>query len=462
MRKSELTFTALLVPLDFLMILSAGLAAWFLRTSDWISQLRPVLFYLNLSFERYLILALFIALFLLIIFALVGLYQIRPMRRAVEDFFKIAIAVSAGIMVLVFYIFVRREWFDSRFLILAGWFLIIIFVTFGRYLFGKIQAYLIKKYQFFIHRVLVIGKDDISRKIIQSFKKEPALGFLVIDNLTEPDLDQIKKRVGKDSVEEIILADPDWPKETIIDLVDFCEENHLGFRFVPNLFQTLTSNTFVEAVGGVPLVELKRTALDGWGKIVKRLIDIIVSLSGLAILSPFFALIALMIKIDSDGPVFVKLKRMSQGHEFDLYKFRSMIKDAEDLKKDLLRYNERKDGPLFKMKDDPRVTKSGHFLRKYRLDEFPQLANVLKADMSLIGPRPHQPDEVSQYARHHKKVLAIKPGMSGMAQVSGSSDLSFEDEVKFDTYYIENWSLFLDFKIFLKTLKILWRDRSAV
>ena len=155
------------------------------------------------------------------------------------------------------------------------------------------------------------------------------------------------------------------------------------------------------------------------------------------------------------------LKRISQRQEFDLYKFRSMIKNAEELKKNLMEYNERKDGPLFKMKNDPRITRIGRFLRKYRIDELPQLFNVLRGEMSLVGPRPHQPDEIEKYEKHHKKVLLIKPGMTGMAQISGSSDLPFEEEVKLDTYYIENWSLSKDIYILLKTLIVLFKDRSA-
>lgn len=461
MKRSELIFTSILVPLDFLMLFLAGLTGYFLRVSPWISQYRPVLFYLNLPFQEYLLLILAVSLFLLIIFALVGLYKIKPIRRPVEDFFKIIIGVSAGIIVLVFYIFLRREWFDSRFLILAGWCLAVFFVFFGRYLMSKFQIYLTKKYKFGAHRVLVIGQDGVSQKIIQNIKREPGLGYVLVENLIEPDLEQVKAKIQNPGLEEVILADPDWPREKVLELVDFCEENHLTFKFVPNLFQTLTTNTFIETLGSLPIVELKRTALDGWGRIIKRIIDIIGAIFGLICLAPFFGLVAFMIKWDSAGPVLEKLKRVSQGKEFGLYKFRSMIKGAEDLKKFLWAYNERRDGPLFKMRNDPRVTRTGRVLRKYRIDELAQLINVLKGEMSLVGPRPHQPDEIANYQKHHKKALVIKPGMTGLAQASGSSELPFEEEVKLDTYYIENWSLLMDLKIFLKTLVILFRDRSA-
>jgi len=461
MKKAELIFTSILVPLDFLMLLGAGLAAYFLRISPWLVRYRPVLFHLNLPFSRYFILVVSVSIFLLIIFALIGLYKIKISRPFLEDFFKIIIGLSAGIIVLVFYIFFRRQWFDSRFLILAGWLLAIIFVCFGRFLINQWQKYLVKKYHFGVQRVLVVGQDGISRKVVQNIKEQTELGYLLVGNLIKPDLKEIKAKVKNPGAEEIILADPDWPREKILDLVDFCEENHLVFKFVPNLFQTLTSNTSVETLGSLPIIELKRTALDGWGKIIKRLIDFIGAFLGLILLSPFFALIAFIIKWDSAGPVLVKLRRISQNIEFELYKFRSMVKEAEKMKENLWAYNERQDGPLFKMKNDPRITKVGQILRKYRIDELPQLINVFKGEMSLIGPRPHQPDEIVQYQKHHKKVLAVKAGMTGFAQVSGSSDLPFEEEIKLDTYYVENWSLLMDLKIFLKTWVVLLRDKSA-
>jgi len=461
MKKSELIFTSILVPLDFLMILGAGLSAYSLRTSPWLAQYRPVLFRLNLPFNRYFVLVIGVALFLLIVFALVGLYKIKLSRPFLEDFFKIVIGLSAGIIVLVFYIFLRREWFDSRFLILAGWLMAIIFVCFGRLLVSHWQKYLMRKYHFGTQRVLVVGRDGLSQKIVQNIKEQTNLGYQLVANLIEPDIEEIKAKANNPGIEEVILADPNWPRKKILELVNFCEENHLVFKFVPNLFQTLTSNTSVETLGDVPMVELKRTALDGWGKIIKRIIDFIGAFFGLILLSPFFILISFIIKLDSAGPVLVKLKRISQGKEFELYKFRSMIKEAEGMKKKLWTYNERQDGPLFKIKNDPRITKVGQILRKYRIDELSQLINVLKGEMSLIGPRPHQPDEIAQYQKHHKKVLAIKAGMTGFAQVSGSSDLLFEEEIKLDTYYVENWSLLMDLKIFLKTWVVLLRDRSA-
>jgi len=176
---------------------------------------------------------------------------------------------------------------------------------------------------------------------------------------------------------------------------------------------------------------------------------------------PFFIIIAAVIKIDSKGPVFFKQKRVAKRGYFYLYKFRSMVDNAESLKKKLMHKNERKEGILFKIKNDPRITKAGKILRKTRIDELPQFINVLKGEISLVGPRPHLPNEVKKYKRRHRIVLAIKPGVTGMAQVSGASDLSFEDEVRLDAYYIENWSLFLDFIIIIKTFMVVFKGQGA-
>ena len=218
----------------------------------------------------------------------------------------------------------------------------------------------------------------------------------------------------------------------------------------------------MRTLGGYPIVALRRTPLEGWGRVWKRLLDFVVALVGLLLLWPVFALIALVITADSAGPVFFRQVRVGRNQRsFRIVKFRTMVKNAEELKRKLLLHNERS-GPLFKMKDDPRVTRVGRFLRMWRLDEFPQFFNVLLGEMSLIGPRPHLPEEIERYDRYHRKLFAIKPGMTGLAQVSGSSSLPFEKEAALDVHYIEHWSPKLDLLIFMKTIQRLLGDRSAV
>ncbi|MBU0897813.1 sugar transferase, partial [Patescibacteria group bacterium] len=190
---------------------------------------------------------------------------------------------------------------------------------------------------------------------------------------------------------------------------------------------------------------------------------VIFSLFFIIIFSPILIIIALLIKLDSKGPIFYKNERVSKNGCFKLFKFRSMlvhhcvgseygdIEEALKYEKQLILEKSVKEGPLYKIVDDPRLTGTGKFIRRWSIDELPQFFNVLIGNMSLVGPRPHQPREVAKYERHHKKVLSIKPGITGLAQISGRSDLSFEDEVKLDSYYIENWSLLFDIAILFKT-----------
>lgn len=193
---------------------------------------------------------------------------------------------------------------------------------------------------------------------------------------------------------------------------------------------------------------------------VKRLVDIILSLVGLIILSPVFSVAAILIKLDSDGPVFVKLKRVSRGEEFDFYKFRSMIKDAHALNPQmrLIRNDRPNAGPFWKMRDDPRITRVGKFLRSHFLDELPSLLNVLKGDISLVGPRPHEPEEVVQYKEKYPEVVAAKAGITCLPRLF-NPHITFEEEMNLENEYLKNQSLRLDFKILIKTLLKVLKDR---
>ncbi len=461
MKKAELFFNTLLVPVDFLMILLAGLATYLSRTKI-LAYFRPVIFEFNLPLEKYFLLVLFVGVFFIAVFAVSGLYKLKTTDSWIEEFSKVAIASSAVVMILIIYIFLRQELFNSRFLVLGGWFLTITFVTIGRVLVHKLQKSLVTRYDFGIHKVMIIGDDDISAKVVREIKQDPSAGYRVVKHLANPEVGEVMSSIGNPGIDEVILANPNYPAEKVLEIVDFCNENHITFKFIPNIYQTLTTNFSIDVFSGVPVIELKRTNLDGWGRVIKRFIDILGSLIALVIFSPVFLVVTFAVKWETEGPVFVRLLRVSQNKKFNLLKFRSMIKNAEELKAYLESMNERKDGPLFKIKYDPRVTRVGRFIRRCRLDELPQFINVLKGDISLVGPRPHQPDEIANYEKHHKKVLSIKAGASGLAQISGSSDLPFEEEVALDSFYIENWSLAQDLKIILKTFIKMLSDRSAV
>ncbi len=461
MKKADLFFNVLRLPVDFVMLLVAGLTTYLLRTKI-LAAFRPVLFEFNLPLVKYIYLVLAVSFIFLLAYAASGLYSMKTRMKRFEEFAKILVASSAAILAVIIYIFLSQELFNSRFLVLGGWFFAILFVSVGRLVVRWLQNIFVAKYDFGIHRVMIVGDDEATQKIIDDIRSNPQSGYRVAKHLTDPELAEVRAAVENPGVDEVILTNTNYPASKVVELVDFCNENHLVFKFIPNIYQTLTTNFDIDSINGLPLIELKRTALDGWGRVAKRVLDIIGSVGGLLILSPVFAVVAFAIKWETAGPVFVRLRRISRKREFSLIKFRSMVRNAEELKPALAVLNERQDGPLFKIKNDPRITGVGKSIRKYRIDELPQLWNVLRGDMSLIGPRPHQPDEIERYEKHHKRVLSIKAGATGIAQVSGSSDLVFEQEVALDTYYIEHWSIWMDLKIILKTIFKMFTDKSAV
>ncbi len=411
-----------------------------------------------------------IGLFWIVIFALAGLYEIRRSNRLWGDLVRIIIGTSAGLIGIIIYIFVQRQFFDSRFLILAAWVLAIVFVGWGRLVLLVVQKYLVSYYHVGVHNVLVVGGDGVSEEIIEEIKRRPALGYHLVKYFQNLDLAEIRKIAQREEIDEVILANPDFPRENILELVDWCEEKHLNFKFVPNLFQTLTSNIDFDTLGVVPLIELRRTALDGWGKIIKRTMDIVGAVLGLIIFSPVMIVVAILVKFDSPGPFIYKNERVGQRGIFNAFKFRSMKMEyctgsqydksgqASRFEDELAAHHSSRQGPVFKILNDPRRTRLGNFLELTSLDELPQFLNVLLGNMSLVGPRPHMPKEVAKYEKWHRKVFNIKPGITGLAQISGRSEIDFDEEAKLDTYYIENWSLGLDFKILLKTpLAVLFR-----
>ena len=406
----------------------------------------------------------FVSVIFISAYALSGLYNMRSRLRIAEEFSKVAIASSAGIMIVIIYIFLRQELFNSRFLVLGSWFFAIIFVWFGRLAIRYVQIITVSKYNFGVQKIIIIGEDKGATALVQKIKDDPTSGYRIVRQFPNLDLNEVREEILKSEINEVILTHPHYPEVQILELVDFCNENHIVFKYVPNISQLLTSNFSIDIFHGIPFIEIQRTSLDGWGKVIKRVVDVFGAFVGMMLLSPVFMIVAFAIKWETEGPVFVRLKRVSRNKEFDLLKFRSMIDNAHELNPYLRSVaNDRANaGPLWKMKNDPRITKVGRLIRKVRFDEMPQFWNVLKGDMSLVGPRPHQSDEIANYLKHHKKVLTIKAGATGLAQVSGSSDIGFEQEVAIDSFYIDNWSLWLDFKIIIKTSLKMFFDKSAV
>ncbi len=452
------------------MIILAGISAYYIRFAEFTTGIRPVIF--NLPFSGYLKALIIIALLWIIIFAFAGLYNIKDARRLAKEVYRVVLACSTGLMLIVILIFIRRELFDSRFIVLAGWILAILYISFSRILIRFIQRSLFK-HGIGVHKIILVGNSQTTDNLINFYSKNRDSGFEVIKRLRNFDMEteeESENFLKTKEVDEIIQSDPNLSKAEVLRLYDFADEHHLTFKYAADLLGAKVLKTEVAETAGIPVVEVKKTSLDGWGRIAKRIFDIIISFFLIILTSPVILMTILLIKIDSRGPIFFSkrddgssVSRVGQGGKlFRYFKFRSMVPGT-----DSLRYNElagknlRDDGPMVKIKDDPRITRVGKFIRRWSIDELAELFLVLKGDMSLAGPRPHLPEEVAKYERHHKKVLTIKPGITGLAQISGRSDLSFEEEVKLDTYYIENWSLALDMAILMRTPWAVARGRKA-
>jgi exopolysaccharide biosynthesis polyprenyl glycosylphosphotransferase len=234
--------------------------------------------------------------------------------------------------------------------------------------------------------------------------------------------------------------------------MNICQQRGARISMVPNLFHVLTSRIQVREVAGVPIFGLDERIFLRSSRILKRSIDMILATTALILLSPLMGIIAALIRLESRGPViWTQVRIGKRAQSFTVYKFRSMYPDAENRLADLEALNEA-EGPLFKIRNDPRITRVGRVIRKLSIDELPQMVNVLRGDMSIVGPRPPLPREVAQYDVWQQKRFEVLPGLTGLAQINGRSDLGFEETLRFDFYYIENWSPLLDLKIILKTI----------
>lgn len=468
MKKSELFFSAAQVPVDFIMIILAGLSAFIVRDISQVVTLQPKLY--NYPIDSYLKILFLVTPFFILIYAIEGLYNIRATRKFWKESLRVFSATSIGLLIIIVAIFLKREWFSSRFIILTAWMLAVFYVITARYILHLFQKWLLRKKGIGMHRVLLIGRNGKMNTMAKLIKQNKNLGYKIIDQIDTAHLKIIKTIKQEKGIDEIILCESSVTDDEQEKLIDYCALNNIVYKYMPTTLQT--SKYEIGVLNGEPLIEVKHTPLDGWGKILKRIFDIVTSILGIIITSPIMLITALAIRLDSNGSIIYKNERVgNDGKRFFVYKFRYFknefcISSENPNLQDALKYEEKlietqsvRKGPLYKIKDDPRKTRVGKFIEKYSIDELPQFFNVLFGSMSLVGPRPHQQREVEKYMDYHRRLLTIKPGVTGMAQVSGRSDLDFEDEYKLDLYYIENWSLWLDIQICLKTVGVLFRKR---
>ncbi|MBT4120929.1 MAG: sugar transferase [Candidatus Magasanikbacteria bacterium] len=472
MKRSEIILMILKVPLDLFMLILAGISAYYLRFSDWAIGLKPVIFELTLlSFVE---ITSWVAVVWILIFALTGLYSTDPNRKLSRDLTRILLACSAGLSVVALYIMFAQLQFDSRFLVAAGWGFSVVYVAVGRIFMRGVKGVLYRL-GIGLRKVVVIGSENLSGEIINSLEKRKELGYRVVGHFNNFSRD-IKTKLEKLKFDEMIFINPRADEKETLAAMNFCDQRHRVFKYSADLFSAYSANMVVSPLAGVPVVELKKTPLDGWGRVAKRIFDIIMGIFVIIVTSPIMLLSTLIILMETGRPVIYKNERVGiRGHKFFTLKFRSMFqKDstgsqfgkagekAQEAEKELIKKQSTRKGPIYKIADDPRVTKFGRFIRRWSVDELPQFFNVLKGEMSIVGPRPHQPREVEKYEEKYRKVFTLKPGITGLAQISGRSDLDFEEEMKLDVFYIEKWSLLLDVIIFVKTPFILFKRRKVL
>lgn len=410
----------------------------------------------------------------ILIFVVRGLYSVRLANSVFTQMRLIVISLTIGLTILMAYYFVFQPPSNSRLLVPFVWLSAIVILCLGRIVLSSLMG-LLHRLGLGETRVLMVGSGRLSKMIMQHLAATPNLGYSIVGflhDMHEPagdfgrfpmlgTLEDLALVIRSMQVDEVIIALPSEMHIQAIRSVRLCERLGATFKLVPELYELSLSRIDVEAIEGIPLLGIRQKPLNTVQRTVMRLTDILGAVLVLCLGSPVWLCFALIIKLTSPGEAIFSQSRVGlNGRVFKCYKFRTMQKNAEQVLHTLLAQNEAQ-GPLFKMKDDPRVTSIGKFLRRSSLDEIPQLLNVIKGDMSLVGPRPPLSREVEQYEEWQKGRLAMKPGMTGLWQVRGRSNLTFDEGVLMDLYYIENWSLRLYYHILLRTVPSVLFSRGA-
>ncbi|MEP7145753.1 MAG: sugar transferase [bacterium] len=441
---------------DLLFITLAWLIYYYIRIeTGWILYANPPAFLLPL---------IIVYVYWLVIFSFAGLYQHWFVRSRFDEFSSVFKAVTFGCFILFFIIFIddfiNNAPIISRFLILIYWLLLIVCVSLGRIVIRSIQRNLLQK-GIGLRNTIILGIGEKALNLKTMIEKFPQLGYKILgfvsldsektfDKKNLGNLTGISGVIRRNDVSEILIALESSEKEKLIDVLRYCSEEKVNMKILPDMYEIVSGMAKTNQIYGVPLIEVMPDIMSPSGKLTKRIIDVALSLITLIVMCPLLILFSLLIKLDSKGPLLYKQVRVGKkGREFIMYKFRSMVANSEEY------------GPEWAGEKDPRITGAGGIIRKLYIDEIPQMINVLKNEMSLIGPRPERPYFVEQLKKeipYYYKRLSVKPGITGWAQIKHKYDASLEDvktKLQYDFYYIENMSLKLDFKIMINTVIVI-------
>jgi exopolysaccharide biosynthesis polyprenyl glycosylphosphotransferase len=458
-------FAAGAVLTDVLLInLAFAIAYWLRYGLQWFAAVDQAFF---VPYKAFLPISLTLTVLLLGIYKLSGVYNQPRGASWFDEVYRLLTGTATGIILVVFVIvfFVGPSLYSRLVFFYAG-VLITILLSASRLVKRMLIGYLRRRGQG-VDRLLIVGAGEVGRTVMRNIVAHPSLGYQIV-GFVDDDPEKAKTDIGRFqalgstaniprlvkemAIDEVIVTLPWMYHRKIVSIIAQCERERVRVRIVPDIFQMTLSHLDVEDLGGIPMIGVRDIAIGNAARLFKRAMDVVLSLAALIVLFPLFILVAVMVRIDSPGRILFRQIRVGKNEElFVCYKFRSMREGADEEKEALLDQNEA-DGPLFKIRNDPRVTAVGRFLRRTSIDELPQLLNVLMGHMSWVGPRPAPPSEVQRYQPWHKRRLAVPPGITGLWQVSGRSELTFDEMVLLDLYYIENWSPALDLQILLRTV----------
>jgi exopolysaccharide biosynthesis polyprenyl glycosylphosphotransferase len=403
-----------------------------------------------------------------LLFARSGLYAERAQRpglaRIVSSLFQVTV-------VSLIFALVNGEQYSSYYIFYGTLVFAIVIIGLLRWAYERVTGVLLRAAGY-RRRAVLVGSgrhiEDVAHALTDEVHAPVEMvGFISLT--PRPDnglrslgrIEQLSEVLDAYRVQEVIIADPDFPQERAVDLVDTCHQRGVTVRVAPSTMEILVQRAEFVPGASVPLFELRPPVFDGIDYFVKRTFDLVVSVFLLVVLSPLLLVSALLVKLSSRGPVIYRSYRPGIGGEpFACFKFRTMFTDADQRQADLESLNEAT-GPLFKIRRDPRLTPVGRVLRRWSIDELPQLLNVVRGEMSLVGPRPLPERDFEQLEEWHKKRYLVLPGLTGLWQVSGRSELDFDDLVRLDFLYLERWSVGLDLAILLKTIPAVLSKRGA-
>jgi exopolysaccharide biosynthesis polyprenyl glycosylphosphotransferase len=468
----ELFFYTILVPVDFVAVLAAFFAAFALHTHT-VHGAEPAAPSAAFLAAFVMVTPLWVA-----SFAMVGLYSQDGVRGRWSEMCKVFVAASVPAMLLAAVDSLRSgSVFGEMDLPVFGYLFSLAFLVIGRQMVHGMQSALFAR-NLGVHRALVIGSGPVAQHIVQTLTMTRRSGYRVVGVIDDGEQaeDSILASVPVYGTvheadedlggrfDEIIHADSSLARDDILDIMRYANDKNLSYRFVPSQSGLFPPNTVMGTLAGVAVVEIRQTPLEGWGRIIKRGFDIAGASLGLIVLAPVLAVVAAVVLLTDPGPALFRQERLARGgRPFRILKFRTMATaysgqpaievfrsmGREDLVTEFLVEQ--------KVKDDPRVTRAGAFLRRTSLDELPQLWNVLRGELSLVGPRPIVRDELSKFGDFTGTILALKPGITGLWQTSGRNDISYEERVRLNIEYVESWSLHLDVVILLRTVLLVLR-----